>query len=109
MTAVLRALEARAAAGDPIRVALVGAGYAGRGFAARIIRRTPGIELVAIANRTVAEAERAYREAGVDAPGHVSSAAELDVAIRNHRPVDHRRSDRPDRRGRRRGDRRGDR
>jgi predicted homoserine dehydrogenase-like protein len=87
MTAVLRALEARAAAGDPIRVALVGAGYAGRGFAARIIRRTPGIELVAIANRTVAEAERAYREAGVDAPGHVSSAADLDVAIRNHRPV----------------------
>lgn len=87
MTAVLRALEARAAAGDPIRVGLVGAGYAGRGFAARIIRRTPGIELVAIANRTIAEAERAYREAGVDASGHVSSAADLDVAIRRHRPV----------------------
>ncbi len=87
MTAVLRALEARAAAGDPIRVGLVGAGYAGRGFAARIIRRTPGIELVAVANRTIAEAERAYREAGVDAPGHVSSSADLDVAIRNHRPV----------------------
>ena len=47
MSAVLRALEARAAAGDPIRVGLVGAGYAGRGFAARIIRRIPGIELVA--------------------------------------------------------------
>ncbi len=87
MSAVLRALEARAAAGDPIRVGLVGAGYAGRGFAARIIRRTPGIELVAVANRTIGEAERAYREAGVDAPGHVASAAELDVAIRNHRPV----------------------
>jgi predicted homoserine dehydrogenase-like protein len=87
MTAVLRALEARAAAGDPIRVGLVGAGYAGRGFAARIIRRTPGIELVAVANRTIAEAERAYREAGVDAPGHVGSSADLDVAIRNHRPV----------------------
>lgn len=87
MTTVLRALEARAAAGDPIRVGLVGAGYAGRGFAARIIRRTPGIELVAIANRTIGEAERAYREAGVDSTGRVHSAADVDVAIRNHRPV----------------------
>ena len=87
MSAVLRALEARAAAGDPIRVGLVGAGYAARGFAGRTIRRVPGIEIVAIANRTIGEAERAYREAGVDAPGHVGSAAELDVAIQHHRPV----------------------
>ena len=43
VSAVLRALEERAAAGDPIRVGLVGAGYAGRGFAARVIRRTPGM------------------------------------------------------------------
>lgn len=87
MTALRRALEARAAAGDPIRVGLVGAGYAGRGFAARIIRRTPGIELVAIANRTIAEAERAYREAGIDSPRYVGTAADLDIAIQNHRPV----------------------
>ena len=87
MTAVLRALEARATAGNPIRVGLVGAGYAGRGFAARAIRRNPGLELVAVANRTIAEAERAYRDAGVDSPGHVASAADLDVAIRSHRPV----------------------
>lgn len=87
MTAVLRALEARAAAGDPIRVGLVGAGYAGRGFATRVIRRSSGIELVAVANRTIGEAERAYLDAGVDSPGHVGSAADLDVAIRNHRPV----------------------
>jgi predicted homoserine dehydrogenase-like protein len=87
MTAVLQALEARAAAGDPIRVGLIGAGYAGRGFAARVLRRTPGIELVAISNRTIAEAERAYRDGGVESPGHVDSAVELDLAIRSHRPV----------------------
>jgi predicted homoserine dehydrogenase-like protein len=87
VTAILRALEERADAGNPIRVGLVGAGYAGRGFAARVIRRIPGIELVAIANRTIAEAERAYREAGIDAPGHVDTAADLDAAIRQHRPV----------------------
>ena len=51
MSTLLRDLEARASAGDPIRVGLVGAGYAGRGFAARIIRWIPGIEIVAIANR----------------------------------------------------------
>lgn len=87
MSAILRGLEERAAAGDPIRVGLVGAGYAGRGFAARILRRTPGIELVAVANRTVAEAERAYRDGGVDEPGRVGSAADLDRAIRARRPV----------------------
>ncbi len=87
MSTLLRALEARAAAGDPIRVGLVGAGYAGRGFAARIIRRIPGIEIVAIPNRTGAQAERAYREAGADDPAHAASAAELDAAIRRHRPV----------------------
>ena len=87
MSALLRELEARASAGDPIRVGLVGAGYAGRGFAARIIRRIPGIEIVAIANRTVSEAERAYREAGVDDPGHASSVADVEAAARRHRPV----------------------
>ena len=87
MSTLLRALEARAAAGDPIRVGLVGAGYAGRGFAARIIRRIPGIEIVAIANRTVAQAERAYRAAGADDPAHAATPAELDAPIRPHRPV----------------------
>lgn len=87
MSTLLRALEARAAAGNPIRVGLVGAGYAGRGFAARIIRRTPGIEIVAIANRTVSGAERAYRDAGIDAVDHAGSAADIDAAIRRRRPV----------------------
>lgn len=82
MSAVLRALEARAAAGDPVRVGLVGAGFAGRGFAARVLRRSPGIRLVAIANRTISQAERAYREAGVDEVTQVRSVAELEAAMR---------------------------
>lgn len=84
---VLRALEARAAAGNPIRIGLVGAGYAGRGFAGRVVKRTPGMELVAIANRTVAAAERAYQDAGVEDAARVSSAADVDAAIRRGRPV----------------------
>jgi predicted homoserine dehydrogenase-like protein len=87
MSMILMALEARAAEGRPIRVGLVGAGYAGRGFAARVVRRTPGMELVAIANRTVAQAERAYREAGVDEVGHAVTAGELEAAIRAGRAV----------------------
>ncbi len=63
------ALEARATAGDPIRVGLVGAGYAGRGFAARIIRRVPGIGDRGHRNRTVAEASGRTGEAGIEAPG----------------------------------------
>ena len=82
MSVLLRAIEERRASGRPIRVGLVGAGYAGRGFAARVIRRQPGFELVAIANRTVAEAERAYRQAGVEGARRVDSVAGLQAAIR---------------------------
>ena len=81
MSALLRAIEARQAAGDPIRVGLVGAGFAGRGFALRVLAGFPGIRLVAIANRTIEEAERAYRDAGVDVVERVATAAELDRAM----------------------------
>jgi predicted homoserine dehydrogenase-like protein len=81
VSALLRAIEARQAAGDPIRVGLVGAGFAGRGFALRVIHGFPGFRLVAVANRTIEEAERAYRDAGVDDVVRVSTAAELDRTI----------------------------
>ncbi len=87
MSALLRALEERAAAANPVRVGLVGAGYAGRGFAARVIRRTPGMELVAISNRTIESAARAYRGAGVDSIERATTTAELDAAIAANRPV----------------------
>lgn len=81
MSAVLRALRERADAGRPVRVGLVGAGFAGRGFAARIIRRAEGIRIVAVSNRTIEAAERAYGDAGVDAVVRVDSGARLDVAV----------------------------
>ena len=81
MSILRRALEKRTAAGDPIRVGLVGAGFAGRGFALRVLTGFPGIRLVAIANRTVAEAERAYRDAGVTDVVRVSTAADLAGAV----------------------------
>ncbi len=70
-----RALEQRQREGRPVRVAMVGAGFMGRGVAAQIIRSTPGMELVAVSNRHLAGAERAYREAGVDELRVVDDAA----------------------------------
>jgi predicted homoserine dehydrogenase-like protein len=75
------ALEKRQQEGNPIRVALVGAGYMGRGIALEILTGIVGMRLVAIANRTVAEAQRAYHEAGVDSVRSVETSAELEEAI----------------------------
>src|ERR671917_2656324 len=82
MIIVDRALEARAAAGNPVRVAMVGAGFMARGIANQIVNSTPGMRLVAIANRTPDRAEQAYREAGVEEVARVSTRAALEEAIR---------------------------
>ncbi|MCK6370006.1 MAG: NAD(P)-dependent oxidoreductase [Gammaproteobacteria bacterium] len=81
------ALAKRAAEGNPIRVGMVGAGYMARGIALQILTAMPGIRLVAIANRSLAQAERAYADAGAEVSGAVSSGAELEEAIRRGRYV----------------------
>jgi predicted homoserine dehydrogenase-like protein len=75
------ALEQRHREGRPLRVALVGAGYMGRGIALQILSAVPGLRLVAIANRTVSEAERAYRQAGVERIEHADDLGALERAI----------------------------
>lgn len=52
--------------GRPIRVGLVGAGFAGRGLAIQLLTRPIGMRLVAIANRTIEFARQAFTDAGVD-------------------------------------------
>ena len=59
MILVDSALAQRAAEGRPVRVAMVGAGFMGRGLANQIINSVPGMDLVAIANRHAGNAERA--------------------------------------------------
>jgi predicted homoserine dehydrogenase-like protein len=80
-----RALEERERAGTPIRVAMVGAGFMGHGIALQITQSTPGMELVAIANRTVERAVDAFAQAGVDGVHVVDDAAELDRAVASGR------------------------
>ncbi|HEX8488291.1 MAG TPA: Gfo/Idh/MocA family oxidoreductase [Propionibacteriaceae bacterium] len=81
MIIVDSALRQRAAEGRPVRVALVGAGFMGRGLVNQIVNSVPGMELVAIANRTLANAERAFREAGVEQYRTAHDAADIDRAV----------------------------
>jgi predicted homoserine dehydrogenase-like protein len=67
--------------GKPIHVALVGAGFMGRAIANQIINSVPGMKLVAIANRTLDNAVRAYREAGVEDFRVVSTVKEFNDVI----------------------------
>ena len=81
MILVDRALEERERQGRPVRVGMVGAGFMGRGIALQISQFTPGMELVAISNRNVDSAERAYREAGIDDVVHADSVPTAEKAI----------------------------
>ena len=81
MILIDRMLSARHVEDRPIRVAMVGAGFMGRGIALQMLQSVKGMRLVAIANRHVAAAERAYREAGAENVRHVDSIAQLDDAI----------------------------
>ena len=87
MIIVDTALAKRLQAGNPVRTALVGAGYMGRGIALQILTAMPGIRLVGIANRDVAKAERAYRDAGVDNIVRVSSVAQFESAMQSGKYV----------------------
>lgn len=81
MIIVDTALAQRHRDGRPVTVALVGAGSMGRGIALQICTAVKGMRVVAIANRTLAGAQRAYREAGVEGVRVVETVAQLERAI----------------------------
>ncbi|HEY9603807.1 MAG TPA: Gfo/Idh/MocA family oxidoreductase [Allocoleopsis sp.] len=81
MIIVDTALQAREEAGNPIKVAMIGAGFMGRGVANQILNSVPGMRLVAISNRSISEAKRAYAEAGAEEVKEVSTVSELEDAI----------------------------
>ncbi|MDX6478960.1 MAG: hypothetical protein QOG29_1547, partial [Gaiellaceae bacterium] len=81
MIIVDSALARREAEGNPIRVAMVGAGFMGRGIALQLLTSAPGIRLVAISNRNVETARNAYALAGAENVEHVESPAALEAAI----------------------------
>lgn len=87
MIIVDRALQRRADAGDPLRVAMVGAGFMGQGIANQICNAVPGMTLVGIANRHPDRAREAYAYAGVADIVSASTVAVADRAIAAGRPI----------------------
>lgn len=87
MILVDHALTRLARSGRPIRVAMVGAGFMGRGIARQILRSVPGMELAVIASRRIEAARRAYGEAGVTDARTVTTRVELEDALAHRRPA----------------------
>lgn len=87
MIIVDKALQDRADAGNPVRVGLVGSGFAGQGFVDQVTGHTPGMEITVVANRTLDGAAQAFRQIGIDDVEVVSTAAELNAAIDRGRPA----------------------
>jgi len=81
------ALREREAAGNPIRVGMIGAGATGRAIALQLGTPVPGIRLAAIANRTPEHAARAFRDAGIQNWSRVSSAREAESSIARGMPA----------------------
>ncbi|MGA7932512.1 MAG: Gfo/Idh/MocA family oxidoreductase, partial [Kovacikia sp.] len=81
MIIVDTALQARAEAGNPVRVGVFGAGFMSRGLANQILNYLPGMKLVAICNRTIAAAREAYTHVGAENVRVVKTVGELEDAI----------------------------
>jgi predicted homoserine dehydrogenase-like protein len=82
-----RALREREAAGEPVRMGMVGAGFQGRGLANTTINSVPGMTLAAVSNRNIEGARRAYGEAGVEDVVVVETVVQLEDAIQRGVPA----------------------
>lgn len=76
------ALQKRHNSNNPVRVAMIGAGFMGRGIANQICNSVPGMELVVIYNRTIEKAREAYSEAGIENVKYTSSLSDLNDLIK---------------------------
>jgi predicted homoserine dehydrogenase-like protein len=77
-----KALARRAAEGNPVRVAIAGAGYSGHRIAYQIQTAVPGLRVVGITNRTLANAQAAFAGAGIRDVRTVTKQSDAEDAIR---------------------------
>jgi len=82
MILVDTALQARAAAGRPIRVGLLGAGFMAQGLTNMIVNRVPGMRLVAVFNRHLHRAQHVYNYSGIAETVTVTTQGQMEDAIR---------------------------
>src|SRR5437870_11586535 len=87
MIIIDKALERREQEGHPIRVGMIGAGFMARGIALQILNSIRGMDLVAISNRQIEGARRAYAEAGAENVVVANDLAEVEKAIGQGRHV----------------------
>ncbi len=87
MIIVDTALDKRVREGNPIRIAIVGAGFSARTITYQIVTGIPGIRVVAISNRTLEHAESAYRAAGAADIAVVETVGELERALQQRKPA----------------------
>jgi predicted homoserine dehydrogenase-like protein len=81
MIIVDTALKKRQEEGNPVRVAVVGAGFIGKSVAHQIENYVTGMRIVALSNRTLSKAEQALRQAGISEIDTVESVTQLDESI----------------------------
>lgn len=81
MIIVDTALQRREEQDNPIRAAIIGAGFMGRAVVNQIVNSVPGMRLLAVSNRSVDKALDAYREAGVHDVKQVNTRAELEDRV----------------------------
>jgi len=75
------ALNKRVREGNPIRVAIVGAGYSGKNIIYQIQTSFPGIRVVAISNRTIASAVEASSHAGISSISTAETVGQVEKSI----------------------------
>jgi predicted homoserine dehydrogenase-like protein len=87
MILIDRALAAREEQGNPIRVALIGAGFMGQGLTNQIMHSVPGMRVSAVYSRDVPRAIRLFNYAGTTDVAEATTQRQVDDAVRAGRPV----------------------
>lgn len=87
MLLVDTALRAREEQKNPIRVAIVGAGFMSQGLANQIAHSIPGMRIVAVSNRKGDRALHVLRYAGFDGALVVDTQTQLDAELEAGRPA----------------------
>ena len=83
MMGIDKLLAERVAQGNPVRVAMAGCGFMGRGLVNQIVNSVPGVTLAAIAVRSPDKAFKALVDAGVHDAVAADGLPELNRAIRS--------------------------
>lgn len=87
MIIVDKALEARAAQRNPVKVAILGGGFMAQGLTNQIVNSVPAISMVALYSRKPQKAIDVLNYSGLEDPIESTTQNQLDDAIRGRKPV----------------------